>query len=66
MSSTVVCSYPRSRNSRKAAATSASRMGGLAAAASAFSQRRGAALLELMDANVAPSTRSALSAGDLR
>src|SRR5215210_7351255 len=55
MSSTVVCSYPRSRNSRKAAPTSASRMGGFAAAAaSAFSPRRGAALLELMDGNVAP------------
>ncbi|GAA2279190.1 hypothetical protein GCM10010234_14810 [Streptomyces hawaiiensis] len=54
MSSTVVCSYPRSRNSWKAAATKASRMGGFPVPASAFS--------ELMSANVAPARDMALGA----
>nr|BFD81056.1 hypothetical protein StreXyl84_04570 [Streptomyces sp. Xyl84] len=52
----MVCSYPRSMNRWNAAATRASRMGGLAPAAEAFSPRPGAALLELMEGNVAPAT----------
>nr|WP_248297902.1 hypothetical protein [Streptomyces sp. S1D4-11] len=45
MSSTVVCSYPRSRNSWKAAATSASRMGGFAVVVSEVSPR-GSSLMD--------------------
>ncbi|GGX19758.1 hypothetical protein GCM10010383_57330 [Streptomyces lomondensis] len=51
----MVCSYPRSRNNWKAAATKASRMGGFPVPAPAFS--------ELMAWNVAPAeSRMALSA----
>ncbi len=60
MSSTVVCSYPRSRNSRNAAATSASRIGGRTSAGSVPSPPRGAALLVLMKERSSPARSVAL------